>query len=151
MHSAGGPASDTVLLCQYGHHTRMMSSSISLLILTVVWKFNWLWFVQKFCPACHNRNFALFGEGCTWSWRCPCENGGRLYRRRAYSTDWFSINMNGFKSIDTFYVIDLDGRWDLILSIGWLAKHNPLIDWRSNPCNLRRPERRSMFPHGCGE
>jgi hypothetical protein len=25
MHSAGGPASDTVLLCQYGHHTRIES------------------------------------------------------------------------------------------------------------------------------
>ncbi len=39
----------------------------------------------------------------------------------------FPIKINSFESIETFYVIDLDERWDLILGMGWLEKHNPLI------------------------
>ena len=34
-------------------------------------------------------------------------------------------------SDEDFFVIDLDGRWDLILGMGWLEKHHPWINWRS--------------------
>ncbi|CAK4182652.1 unnamed protein product, partial [Aphanomyces euteiches] len=36
-----------------------------------------------------------------------------------------------FDSEETFFVIDLDDRWDLILGMRWLEKHKPTIDWRS--------------------
>ena len=37
-----------------------------------------------------------------------------------------------FDGIESFYVIDLDERWDVILGIGWLEKLQFLIGWRSN-------------------
>ncbi|CAK4216010.1 unnamed protein product, partial [Aphanomyces euteiches] len=36
-----------------------------------------------------------------------------------------------FDSEETFFVIDLDDRWDLILGMRWLEKHKPTIDWYS--------------------
>jgi hypothetical protein len=36
-------------------------------------------------------------------------------------------------------VIDLDEHWDLILGMGWLEKHNLLIDWRSKSMRSRAP------------
>ncbi|CAK4300255.1 unnamed protein product, partial [Aphanomyces euteiches] len=36
-----------------------------------------------------------------------------------------------FDSEETFFVIDLDDRWDLILGMRWLEKHKPTIDWCS--------------------
>ncbi|GMF25326.1 unnamed protein product [Phytophthora fragariaefolia] len=34
-------------------------------------------------------------------------------------------------SIEPFIVLDMDDRYDLILGMPWLAKHEPWIDWRS--------------------
>ena len=36
-----------------------------------------------------------------------------------------------FASNETYYVIDLDDRWDLILGMGWLEEHQPWIHWKS--------------------
>ncbi|KAG9408048.1 hypothetical protein AC1031_021286 [Aphanomyces cochlioides] len=35
-----------------------------------------------------------------------------------------------FVSDETYFVIDLDERWDLILGMGWLEKHQPTINWK---------------------
>jgi hypothetical protein len=36
-----------------------------------------------------------------------------------------------FTSDETYFVIPLDDRWDLILGMGWLEDQQPWIDWRS--------------------
>ncbi|KAH9096422.1 hypothetical protein LEN26_017480, partial [Aphanomyces euteiches] len=40
------------------------------------------------------------------------------------------ISINDFSSKEEFFLMDLDDRWDLILGMGWLERHQPLIDWR---------------------
>jgi hypothetical protein len=49
------------------------------------------------------------------------------------------ITLISFDSIETFYIIDLDERWDFILGMGWLECHNPMIDWRSKSMLPRTP------------
>ncbi|CAK4342521.1 unnamed protein product, partial [Aphanomyces euteiches] len=34
-----------------------------------------------------------------------------------------------FEADEEYFVIDLDDRWDLILGMRWLEKHQPRIDW----------------------
>ncbi|KAG9415663.1 hypothetical protein AC1031_000046, partial [Aphanomyces cochlioides] len=36
-----------------------------------------------------------------------------------------------FEADEDYYVIDQDERWDLILGMRWLEKHQPLINWTS--------------------
>ena len=36
-----------------------------------------------------------------------------------------------FYSIERCLVLDLDARYDLILGMAWLERHEPWIDWRS--------------------
>ncbi|ETV74023.1 hypothetical protein H257_11337 [Aphanomyces astaci] len=43
----------------------------------------------------------------------------------------FPITFDGFDSIEPFYVIDLDERWDLIIGMSWLESHQPWIDWKA--------------------
>jgi hypothetical protein len=38
-----------------------------------------------------------------------------------------------FDSVERCLVIDLDSRYDLILGMVWLERHEPWIDWRSKP------------------
>ncbi|GMF28386.1 unnamed protein product [Phytophthora fragariaefolia] len=42
-----------------------------------------------------------------------------------------SVKFDDFNSIQPFIVLDMDDRYDLILGMPWLAKHEPWIDWRS--------------------
>ncbi|GMF26797.1 unnamed protein product [Phytophthora fragariaefolia] len=42
-----------------------------------------------------------------------------------------SVKFDDFNSIEPLIVLDMDDRYDLILGMPWLAKHEPLIDWRS--------------------
>ncbi|GMG18195.1 unnamed protein product [Phytophthora fragariaefolia] len=42
-----------------------------------------------------------------------------------------SVKFDDFNSIEPFIVLDMDDRYDLILGMPWLAKHEPWIDWRS--------------------
>jgi predicted aspartyl protease len=39
------------------------------------------------------------------------------------------IKFLDFKGTESFFVIDLDERYDLILGMPWLRKHQPWIDW----------------------
>lgn len=41
------------------------------------------------------------------------------------------IKFDEFDSEEPFIVLDMDDRYDLILGIHWLIKHEPWIDWRS--------------------
>ncbi|GMF38002.1 unnamed protein product [Phytophthora fragariaefolia] len=42
-----------------------------------------------------------------------------------------SVKFDDFNSIEPFIVLDMDDRYDLILGIPWIDKHEPWIDWRS--------------------
>ncbi|GMF23251.1 unnamed protein product [Phytophthora fragariaefolia] len=42
-----------------------------------------------------------------------------------------SVKFDDFNSIEPFIILDMDDRYDLILGMPWLAKHEPWIDWRS--------------------
>ncbi|GMF19444.1 unnamed protein product [Phytophthora fragariaefolia] len=42
-----------------------------------------------------------------------------------------SVKFDDFNSVVPFIVLDMDDRYDLILGMSWLAKHEPWIDWRS--------------------
>ncbi|GMG17786.1 unnamed protein product [Phytophthora fragariaefolia] len=41
------------------------------------------------------------------------------------------VRFDDFDSVEPFIVLDMDDRYDLILGMPWLAKHEPWIDWRS--------------------
>ena len=41
------------------------------------------------------------------------------------------IKFFDFDSIERCLVLDLDSRYDLILGMAWLERHEPWIDWRS--------------------
>ncbi|GMF31575.1 unnamed protein product [Phytophthora fragariaefolia] len=43
----------------------------------------------------------------------------------------FSVKFDDFNSIEPFIALDMDDRYDYILGMPWLAKHEPWIDWRS--------------------
>ena len=48
------------------------------------------------------------------------------------------LSFNDFKGEDTFIILDLDERFDLILGMPWLTRHSPFIDWSSQSL---------LFPH----
>ena len=41
------------------------------------------------------------------------------------------ICFSDFDSVESFFVIDLDDRWDLILGMPWFESAEPIVDWRS--------------------
>ena len=43
-----------------------------------------------------------------------------------------------FDSIERCLVLDLDSRYDLILGMAWLERHEPRIDWRSKTLGATR-------------
>ena len=43
-----------------------------------------------------------------------------------------------FDSIERCLVLDLDSRYDLILGMAWLERHDPWIDWRSKTIGATR-------------
>ncbi|GMF50597.1 unnamed protein product [Phytophthora fragariaefolia] len=42
-----------------------------------------------------------------------------------------NVKFDDFDSVEPFIVLDMDDRYDLILGMPWLAKHEPWVDWRS--------------------
>jgi hypothetical protein len=42
-----------------------------------------------------------------------------------------TVKFDDFNSVEPFIVLDMDDRYDLILGIPWLVKHEPWIDWHS--------------------
>ena len=41
-----------------------------------------------------------------------------------------SLSFSGFECTTRFIVLDMDDRYDLILGMPWLTKHEPFVDWR---------------------
>ncbi|KAG9399790.1 hypothetical protein AC1031_011213 [Aphanomyces cochlioides] len=56
------------------------------------------------------------------------------------------ISIGDFSSTEEFFLMDLDNRWDLILGMGWLERHQPIIDWRLK--TMVPPSPRSNVPTG---
>ncbi|GMF35674.1 unnamed protein product [Phytophthora fragariaefolia] len=42
-----------------------------------------------------------------------------------------NVKFDNFDSVEPFIILDMDDRYDLILGMPWLAKHETWIDWRS--------------------
>ena len=49
-----------------------------------------------------------------------------------------SVKFFDFDSIERCLVLDLDSRYDLILVMAWLERHEPWIDWRSKTLGATR-------------
>lgn len=43
------------------------------------------------------------------------------------------MKFEDFNSVETCVVLDMDARYDVILGVPWLVKHQPWIDWRTRP------------------
>ena len=41
------------------------------------------------------------------------------------------VKFSDFSCVEELHVLDMDARYDLILGIKWLARHQPWIDWRT--------------------
>ncbi|GMF54653.1 unnamed protein product [Phytophthora fragariaefolia] len=48
-----------------------------------------------------------------------------------------SVKFIGLNSVEPFIVLDMDNRYDLIIGMTWLAKHEPWIDWRCRTIGAR--------------
>ncbi|POM71722.1 Gag protein [Phytophthora palmivora] len=49
-----------------------------------------------------------------------------------------AVKFEDFDSTESFLVLDMD-KYDLILGIPWLEKHEPWIDWRGKDIGASRP------------
>ena len=48
------------------------------------------------------------------------------------------VNVLDIDCIERWLVLDLDSRYDLILSMDWIELHEPWIDWRSKTLGATR-------------
>jgi hypothetical protein len=55
------------------------------------------------------------------------------------------IEFLDFKGTESFFVIDLDDRYDLILGMPWLKKNQPWIDWSELTMGSSAPPQESFF------
>ncbi|KAE9320090.1 hypothetical protein PF008_g18108 [Phytophthora fragariae] len=51
-----------------------------------------------------------------------------------------AVKLEEFDSTEPFLVLDMD-KYDLILGMPWLEKHEPWIDWRGKAIGASRPPR----------
>ena len=49
-----------------------------------------------------------------------------------------NVKFLDFTSVECCVIVDLDSRYDLILGMAWLERHEPWIDWRSNTLGATR-------------
>ncbi|POM71803.1 LOW QUALITY PROTEIN: Pol protein [Phytophthora palmivora] len=70
-----------------------------------------------------------------------CETG-RLADGTVVSVPWvrmdLAVKFKDFDSTGSFLVLDMD-KYDLILGMSWLEKHEPWIDWRGKAIGASRP------------
>ncbi|KAH9151130.1 hypothetical protein AeRB84_006191, partial [Aphanomyces euteiches] len=132
---SGGIASGT-LLCQLGQSSRMVSFEISIAGFSRPLK------VLIDCAASENyaRRETIASSKAMLDRAASDQDSHAKVRVKLASgqvivTDRVLITLptkiGPFDSEETFFVIDLDDRWDLILGMRWLEKHKPTIDWRS--------------------
>ncbi|KAF0744080.1 hypothetical protein Ae201684_001343 [Aphanomyces euteiches] len=132
---SGGIASGT-LLCQLGQSSRMLSFEMSIAGFSRPLK------VLIDCGASENHarretiasskamlDRATSDQASHAKVRVKLANGQVIVTDRVLITQ--PTKIGPFDSEETFFVIDLDDRWDLILGMRWLEKHKPTIDWCS--------------------
>jgi hypothetical protein len=51
------------------------------------------------------------------------------------------VEFADFDSVESFTVLDMDGRFKLILGMPWLERHEPWIDWRTKSIGSSYPGR----------
>ncbi|KAH9109284.1 hypothetical protein LEN26_014038, partial [Aphanomyces euteiches] len=132
---SGGIALGT-LLCQLGQSSRMLSFEI------FIAGFSRPLMVLIDCGASENYarretivsskamlNRAASDQASHAKVRVKLANGQVIVTDRVLIT--LPTKIGPFDSEETFFVIDLDDRWDLILGMRWLEKHKPTIDWCS--------------------
>ena len=72
----------------------------------------------------------------------PCQGVVKLaeWKLRRLSRREVSLpyTFDGFRSNDNFLVIQLNGAFDCILSLPWLARYKPQIDWLARSVRRRR-------------
>jgi hypothetical protein len=49
------------------------------------------------------------------------------------------VEFNDFNSVESFTLLDMDDRFDLILGMPWLESHEPWIDWRTKSIGSSTP------------
>ena len=63
-----------------------------------------------------------------------------------------SLSFDGFKGEDDFILLDLDQKFDVILGMPWLKRHQPTIDWdRSRLSSFRTAVEQDLAAHSSGE
>ena len=65
---------------------------------------------------------------------------GVAARTRKIEVD-LRVEFADFDSVESFTVLDMDGRFDLILGMPWLERHEPWIDWRTKSIGSSSPGR----------
>jgi hypothetical protein len=65
---------------------------------------------------------------------------GVAARTRKIEVD-LRVEFADFDSVESFTVLDMDGRFDLILGMPWLERHEPWIDWRAKSIGSSSPRR----------
>jgi len=50
----------------------------------------------------------------------------RTFKRATLQLD---VSLQGFRSVETFLVLDMDDKYDIILDMPWFTWHKPQIDW----------------------
>jgi hypothetical protein len=40
-----------------------------------------------------------------------------------------TYSVNDYEGTDSFFLLDLDDRFDVILGMSWLIRHQPIINW----------------------
>ncbi|KAF0703967.1 hypothetical protein AaE_015171 [Aphanomyces astaci] len=115
---SAGPASDTVILCQIGRQPSRMLSFPSRI-------------------SGYDRLFRVLidSDGATRRASPHSVVRVKMADGKVVTSPKVPValptSVGDFVSTEQFYVIDLDDRWDLILGMRWLEKHQPWIDWRS--------------------
>ncbi|POM60261.1 Gag protein [Phytophthora palmivora] len=51
---------------------------------------------------------------------------------------YLTVKFEDFDSTESFLILDMD-KYDLILDMPWLEKHEPWIDWRGKAIGASRP------------
>ncbi|POM74729.1 Pol protein, partial [Phytophthora palmivora] len=109
--------------------------------------------MQRACPAGGQRKFPSKPRGSRGPWQKPRPksqgNWGHRGQVSVRLADGTVVNVPGvrmdlavkfedFDSTESFLVLDMD-KYDLILGMPWLEKHEPWIDWRGKTIGASRP------------
>ena len=69
---------------------------------------------------------------------------GQLVRTERLEVD-LRVSFDEFDSLERFIVLEMDSKYDVILGMPWLAKHQPWIDWSSKTIGSIDPKRQVHY------